>query len=823
MIRSIIKTLLIIFSLLSSSVAAGEVLKADTVWSGKVAVSDDILVPPGVTLTVMPGTTVTVSAAESTKTDPEYISPLTEITIRGKLLVKGSEKEPVTFQLEGEKKADGWAGIIIDEGTVEIDSCLISSAETALSVIDGSVRMENCTFSGNRYGMIAQGKATEIVSRNSRITGNEYGLFTFNGARLRDDNLRIGGNRKKDRYTASMKEFVPESELASPKSSGAVRRYANDVLLGETIWQGRIEINGLVRVPENSRLVVLPGTVVEFRRKDSTGAGIGENGLLIQGRIIAKGTAQLPIFFRSAEKERRAGDWDAINIMNSDGAQNLIEFCHIEDAYRGLHFHFSNVAVNRSVIRNNYRGIQFQESAVELHGNTLYRNRSGIQGRDSEIIFTGNSVGANYNGANFYRVNILAQKNTLSGNVREGMRIRDSVPRLEENVVEGNRFGILVADSVYGNYNRNVIVNNGETGMSLKNADNVDIDGNFVAGNGLNGINLQDVRAAIRGNHLAGNGDRGIGIISFDGLISGNYLAENGRYAIDLEGKMEIAAPGNWWGEGSIDTIILDGNDEPGRGKVQYASPAAQPPLFTWPVATVPGDVTWRGNIAVNKQVSVTTGNMLMILPRTRVAFAEGAGLFIKGRLIAAGKKGSEITFTSLDKKDASSWEEILLEHADGSSFQHCVIENATWGIHSHFTRLSIVDSHFTNNYGGMRFRSGPVTVAASRFDGNTIGIRSFRGNASITGNEIAGNETGIFVREKGSGLAIHGNNIFGNSNYNIRIGDFNDEDVKAEENWWGDGDPLPTIFDARQEPGIGFVRYEPYSKKRFDLQVRVK
>ena len=60
------------------------------------------------------------------------------------------------------------------------------------------------------------------------------------------------------------------------------------------------------------------------------------------------------------------GDWDSINIMNSDKAQNLIEFCQIEDAYRGLHFHFSHVTVADSIIRNNYRGIQFQESVVEI-------------------------------------------------------------------------------------------------------------------------------------------------------------------------------------------------------------------------------------------------------------------------------------------------------------------------------------------------------------------------------------------------------------------------------------------------------------------------
>lgn len=58
------------------------------------------------------------------------------------------------------------------------------------------------------------------------------------------------------------------------------------------------------------------------------------------------------------------------------------------------------------------------------------------------------------------------------------------------------------------------------------------------------------------------------------------------------------------------------------------------------------------------------------------------------------------------------------------------------------------------------------------------------------------------------------GNSISGNSGYNMRIGDFNDEDVNARGNWWGEGDPGETIFDGRQEPGIGMVLFEPHLTK---------
>jgi hypothetical protein len=42
----------------------------------------------------------------------------------------------------------------------------------------------------------------------------------------------------------------------------------------------------------------------------------------------------------------------------------------------------------------------------------------------------------------------------------------------------------------------------------------------------------------------------------------------------------------------------------------------------------------------------------------------------------------------------------------------------------------------------------------------------------------------GIFVREKGNGLKVSRSNFYRNSSYNMRIGEFNDEDVQAPGNW---------------------------------------
>ena len=102
------------------------------------------------------------------------------------------------------------------------------------------------------------------------------------------------------------------------------------------------------------------------------------------------------------------------------------------------------------------------------------------------------------------------------------MKIREGEPTVEKNLMNGNRYGLFVIDAFYGNFIENVITNNAESGISLKNDDNLEIIGNYLQGNGFHGINIQDSRATIKGNSISGNGERGIKMVSFDGTITEN-------------------------------------------------------------------------------------------------------------------------------------------------------------------------------------------------------------------------------------------------------------------------------------------------------------
>lgn len=225
--------------------------------------------------------------------------------------------------------------------------------------------------------------------------------------------------------------------------------------------------------------------------------------------------------------------------------------------------------------------------------------------------------------------------------------------------------------------------------------------------------------------------------------------------------------------------------------------------------------IVWQGTVQVNRSFTVPKGKTLEIRPGSRVLLSKGTRLIVRGALKAVGRKGEEIVFSSSKKSSDGRWQEILLESASDSTMEHCIIENASGGLQVHDTKLNLIACTIRNTKVGLRFRGGPININKCQFTGNGIGLRSYKGLGHISESDFTNNEIGIFIREKGGGLTITGSNLFQNKTYNMRLGDFNNEDVQASGNWWGNENPLATIFDARNEPGIGHVLFEPFSKER--------
>jgi hypothetical protein len=813
--------LFIVISLIPSlSFADVTVIDADTLWSGEIVISDDVLVRQGATLTVAPGTVIRILPSESTKTEPQYLSSYTEITVRGTMKAVGSKEAPIRFLASEAELVKEWAGIYVDQGSVTMAWAVIEGAESALTVLKGEASVANTVLRKNRYGITVVNDENRVMIDDVTIAENEYGVALLNGASITRNNCTFRDNEQQDIIQPVSQGFQPREKEYTAEAKEKVSYYTNESLLSTVVWKDRVVIDGVVRVPTKSKLIIMPGTVVEFKRRDTNGDGLGENGLLVMGMLVAKGTEEQPIIFRSAEQDRKPGDWDAINIYSSDGVQNLIEYCQIENGFRALHFHFSNVAVHHSILRNNFRGMQFQESLIEVAETDIYANKSSIRARDSEIFFTNNRIFNNYAGPNVFRVTGAVRGNIVAANSLDGLRIREGALEVRQNDIIGNRYGLTVAYSVYGSFSDNVVADNLESGITLKGTDTIEVSGNFVQANGGNGISLFNSQALIKGNHISENGERGIGIISFKGVITENNLLNNRLYGIGLDGEEDVYAPGNWWGDSDIDTAIYDKNDDSSKGILDYQLPAEAPVPFVWPTEIIRIDTRWAGEVHVTHLVTVPSGTTLTIAPGTTVKIAKDQTLWVTGNINAIGEVDRRILFTGLEKSGKVSWDQVMTD-VGKAVFVNCDFEYAIMGIHSHFANVQVKNCTFRNNESGFRFRGGPVEVKNSLFEKNTYGLVSYLVKARVSDNVITGNDIGFLVRsEKDGGLVVRNNNIYDNVRYNLRMGDFNTGTfVDAKDNWWGKNGP-EKIHDERVEPDIGIVLYEPYAEKPFELGI---
>jgi parallel beta-helix repeat protein len=147
--------------------------------SGEVLVSGDLLVPAGSMLIVRPGTTLRVRAAEGTKIDPEYLSPATEILVRGTLRILGTAADPVRLVPERASPEDVvWAGILFDGGSGSVVWSEIVAAESGILCIAAAPGLEHNILRRCRYGIIAQHGSAPAIVGNTLLDG-EGGLFCW--------------------------------------------------------------------------------------------------------------------------------------------------------------------------------------------------------------------------------------------------------------------------------------------------------------------------------------------------------------------------------------------------------------------------------------------------------------------------------------------------------------------------------------------------------------------------------------------------------------------------------------------------------------------
>lgn len=166
------------------------VISGDAVWSGDVTVYSDVLVPEGVTLTILPGTDVVFAYSDSSKIEPMFLSMGTELLVRGRLVVAGEEERPVTFRpapesvdLKAPEKGD-WGGLIFDgpaASASRVSNARIVMAGSGISTFYSSPEITGCTVTDSEYGYAFMGESAPRLT-GSTARGCGAGVLASHGA-----------------------------------------------------------------------------------------------------------------------------------------------------------------------------------------------------------------------------------------------------------------------------------------------------------------------------------------------------------------------------------------------------------------------------------------------------------------------------------------------------------------------------------------------------------------------------------------------------------------------------------------------------------------
>ncbi|HBT82940.1 MAG: hypothetical protein A2091_12565 [Desulfuromonadales bacterium GWD2_61_12] len=192
------------------------------------------------------------------------------------------------------------------------------------------------------------------------------------------------------------------------------------VIRDAVVWQGEVQIRGVVTVKKEGSLTILPGTRVVFVPLDEDGDGIGDGELLVEGALIARGTAAAPILFTSGAATPRPADWKFLYL---DFAREVaIEYVVSEYAYSGIQVHFCKGRIAASEFRYNVDGVRFSTVNLEVVGNRIHHNIHGVryEERRGTAYLHGNAIHDNDIG--IFVVTRAENKTRIEGNNISGNR-----------------------------------------------------------------------------------------------------------------------------------------------------------------------------------------------------------------------------------------------------------------------------------------------------------------------------------------------------------------------------------------------------------------
>ena len=259
-----------------------------------------------------------------------------------------------------------------------------------------------------------------LYRSDSPLTG--YGMVQ----QAEETEARDTGLTNSRRYyykVAAIDRTGNESPLSSAVGGTPVRPGPTPVaadIADDTTWYaeaGPYVLEHPVTVRPGVTLSIEPGVVVE-----SVGPG-----LRVRGSLLALGTPHAPIVFRGWQGREEPRPWDGLTFDNTGGRPNRLAHTKIRDARVALKAVFASPAVHETLFIENDLALLVEEgSSPQIEKNTITGNRrDGIVSRNATPTIV---------------------RNEISHNQGNGITLVASLPVVTENNVHSNKGRQLVIE-----------------------------------------------------------------------------------------------------------------------------------------------------------------------------------------------------------------------------------------------------------------------------------------------------------------------------------------------------------------------------------------
>ena len=300
-----------------------------------------------------------------------------------------------------------------------------------------------------------------------------------------------------------------------------VLKFGSRVIKEDTVWSGAVQVDGMVTVAVQATLSISPGTVIRFS---------SNSGILVLGRIAAKGSAENPVLLTSLYVEPHASDWYGI-VLTGTGKKNIFENIIINGAETAIYVRYSSIEAKKIRLESSSTAIRMIDSIGSLKEASISDCSTGFSAVKSEVELESVALEKGKLGITVLSSAVTAAELKISAFTQAALVADKSQLKLAAGLFAANLTGARVS-GCEGSIINSRFIDNIETGVVLSGSC-LQFSANLVTGSRV-GLQLEDDLPAVFGNSVHGNSSYNLLYLGDEKIyLGGNWLGQTNGTLMD--------------------------------------------------------------------------------------------------------------------------------------------------------------------------------------------------------------------------------------------------------------------------------------------------